>query len=48
MPRGHFRFRTEAPFLPSAVRVFFGRWAIVRFFRAAEAALRMFRRAALR
>src|SRR5207253_5046102 len=34
--------------LPSAVRVFFGRWAIVRFFLAAATAFLMFFRAAAR
>ena len=43
-----FRFATFAPCLPSAVRVRFGRCAIVRFFLAVLAALRMFLRAALR
>ncbi len=37
---------TLAACLPKAVRVDFGRWAIVRFFRAAAAAFLMFLRAA--
>jgi hypothetical protein len=41
-----FFLATAAPFFPSAVRVFFGRCAIVRFLLAAAAAFLMFRRAA--
>jgi len=43
-----FFFAALAPFLPKAVRVRFGKWAIVRFFRAARAAFLMFLRAAIR
>jgi hypothetical protein len=41
-----FLFAALEPSLPSARRVFFGRWAMVRFLRAALAALRMFVRLA--
>ena len=43
-----FRLAAFAPSLPRAVRVCFGRWAMVRFFLAAVAAFLMFRRAAVR
>jgi hypothetical protein len=43
-----FLFAALAPSLPSAVRVFFGRFATVRFFLAALAAFLMFFLAALR
>jgi hypothetical protein len=42
------RFAAFAPSFPSAVRVRFGSFAIVRFFFAARAAFLMFRRAAAR
>jgi hypothetical protein len=44
----HFLFAALAPSLPRAVRVFFGRCAIVFFRRAALAAFLMFRFAATR
>src|SRR5262245_60910502 len=42
-----FRLAAFAPSLPSAVRVFFGRCAIVRFFLAAREAFLMFFRASV-
>jgi len=41
-----FSFRTLALCLPKAVRVFFGKWAIVRLLLAAAAAFLIFFRAA--
>jgi hypothetical protein len=43
-----FRFAAFAPSFPKAVRVFVGKWEIVRFLFAATAALAIFLRVAAR